>query len=214
MTSGLILDRPHGVFLRSPGSGWDAPAWCDLRAHVTRIENQGNTPQCAAYALTSICEMLNWRHTGLRVELDPVKLYEEAKRIDGAPREEGTTLHCAYNAARNIRYLPEGVTGFREIASFDGWQWALHRGAPVFAGFNISEEWGRAGRDGKVADGGRLIGGHAVVGVQFAPNEFGVANSWGEACGADGCVRLSAAEFDRQFMYGLVLTGADGEPVV
>ena len=58
----------------------------------------------------------------------------------------------------------------------------------------------------KGGPGFEMQGGHAVLVCGYDEGGFLIMNSWGKSYGKDGKVYVSNRAFERQFMYGAVLT--------
>ena len=81
----------------------------------------------------------------------------------------------------------------------------------MISGFNISQGW----RDpdpvtGLIGADDEAWGAHAVLACRYhladdkGPESYGWQNSWAD-WGEKGFGKMTRAQFDRQFMYGLVL---------
>ena len=84
--------------------GISYPVSMDMRDLVLKTEDQGQTSMCAAYTATSWLESLMWRRTGKPINYDPKTLYEYAKKIDGLPNSEGTTLNAVMEGIIDLRW--------------------------------------------------------------------------------------------------------------
>ena len=86
-------------------------------------------------------------------------------------------------------------------------KFAVHRYGCCLAGFNITDEWFSPRKAVVSGEPGREYqGGHAVQVCGYDPWGVLVMNSWGKGYGRDGKVYVSNRAFERQFMYGAVLT--------
>lgn len=196
-------------------SGFEAPPTLILDGYCTPVENQGATPQCAAYAASSFAESVRWRTTGRKEQIDPAALYARAKELDG-DNGPGTTIDHALQALIDakvfkkscmIRLFGNSFFGFGQDLGLTEVKYAVHRYGCCVAGFSITTEW----YDPKnaVVQGGpdfTCEGGHAVLVCGYDPTGVLVMNSWGPSYGRDGKVFISNRAFAKQFMYGAVLT--------
>lgn len=195
---------------------FEAPRELILDGYCTPVEDQGSKPWCAAYAATSFAENVLWRVNGWHKDVDPAPVYRNAKAIDGDPDGDGTYLECALKGLQAAGVFPEtcrvrtfGSSWFGLGAS-DGVEetrYAVHRYGCCVAGFSITDEW--FSPRGAVVRGGpghSAEGGHAVLVCGYDQDGFLVMNSWGRSYGRDGKVFVSNRAFERQFMYGAVLT--------
>jgi hypothetical protein len=222
---GLIADKP--MFLAANprlkvASGFTVPPYSDLRPYLLPASNQGTTPQCVAYAVAGWIEVDSWCRTHLPIQVPPAPIYAEAKRLDGAPESDGTTLEAGIKAAQNLGYIPQNAV-IRIIRTAQEMQFALHTRVPVISAFNVSPGWETVNpKNGFISEDARVLGGHAVLvcwcaqsGVEMAgvdrteevPENYGWQNSWG-AWGLNGLGRMTRRQFDRQFAYGCVIEGA------
>jgi len=182
------------------------PVTFDNRQLVTPTEDQGDKPHCVAYSMTSLIESAQWQQTHAIVQLNPVPLYDMAKRIEGN-NHDGTTFTSAFQAAIEIGYIPtdsrlHNLTSLRDV------QYAIHEFGLCLLGLDVTEAWGQAASDGWIHDnGGAALGGHAVVGVGWdigQPDWVAFKNSWGK-WGAVGFGRLSVAQFNKRFLDGVAI---------
>lgn len=173
---------------------------------ATKTEDQGSTPKCAAFSASSYAENIAWRRTGeLPNQVDPHEIYAFAKKIDGDPDGDGTTLTAVLEALIKLNKLP-GNGRIRTIVSSFDVKAAIHRYGTCLLGLNISDEWYR-GNTKISSTTAKLVGGHAVQCVGY--DAFGpwIQNSWGEGWGDHGFAHLSWEAFNRQFMYGAFREG-------
>lgn len=223
MSNSFFKER-HSVFgLRVPkmidtmpamraSSYFCAPNFIDQRDHCTPTEDQGATPKCAAFAVTSFAENIQWRITDAPPKFDPHLVYAKAKQLDGAPDEDGTQIDIAFNAfmqvypdvfdpsctPRIVRTLFGNVTDIK---------YTLHRYGCFVGGFNIRSGWYDCNSD-TIPSGGNIEGGHAVLVCGYNPTGVIIQNSWGEdSWGEHGFSVLKWDDVVDQFLYGAVLKG-------
>ena len=212
----LVPDRiPLGSALRVP-KRFEAPPELILDGYCTPVEDQGSKPWCAAYSATNFAESVLWRVNGYRTDIDPGPVYWHAKSIDGDPTGDGTYLECAlkglvaggiFKRECLVRTFGNSWYGFGDSGGADETKYAVHRYGCCLAGFNITDEWFDP-KDAVVRGGPGFVtqGGHAVLVCGYDEGGFLVMNSWGKAYGREGKVYVSNRAFERQFMYGAVLT--------
>ena len=197
-------------------SMFEAPRELLLDGYCTPAEDQGSKPWCAAYAASNFAESVLWRMKGFRREVDPAPVYRHAKSIDGDPTGDGTYLECAlkglvaggiFKRECLVRTFGNSWYGFGGSGGADETKYAVHRYGCCLAGFNITDEWFDP-KDAVVRGGPGFVtqGGHAVLVCGYDEGGFLVMNSWGKSYGRDGKVYVSNKAFERQFMYGAVLT--------
>lgn len=196
------------------GSRIECPDELLLDGYCTPVEDQGSRPYCAAYSASSFAESVLWRKNGYRTEIDPVPLYAHAKTIDGDPSGDGTYLECALDALLEKKYFNRGLC---KVNTFGGpvlgfgsglpsVKNAIHRYGCCIAGFNISGEWFSPAKGVVTGRDRSSVGGHAVTLVGYDRDGVLVLNSWGAGYAHNGFVYLTNNAFERQFMYGAVLT--------
>lgn len=192
------------------GSRVEHPEFLLLDGYATPVENQGDKPYCAAYSASNFAESVLWRKNGYRTEIDPVPLYKHAKKIDGDPDGDGTYLECALDALLEKGYFKRGTCEVKTMWGDNALTLvknAIHRYGVCIAGFNITGEWFNP--KGGVITGKtkpESLGGHAVTLVGYDRDGVIVLNSWGKDYAHNGFVYLHNQAFDKQFMYGAVLT--------
>lgn len=185
-----------------------------LDGYATAVENQGDKPYCAAYSASNFAESVLWRKRGFKVNVDPVPLYLYAKSIDGDPQGDGTYLECTLQALMAKGYFDNRISKVKTFAGsrFGGSDGlnsvknAIHRYGVCIAGFDITSEWFTPKNDVIQGEKADPMGGHAVTLVGYDPQGVVVLNSWGSDYARDGFVYITNEAFEKQFMYGAVLT--------
>lgn len=192
-----------------------APLEVDLRGYETKTEDQGSLPYCAAFTAAGFTENVKWRVNGYPKQIDPNPIYAYAKRIDGSPNTDGTTLNAVCDALRHFGYFDPDKCKTRliwgaEPNSRENLKFAIHRYGVALGGFNITSEWYEKCEGNEVIgrSNTQFIGGHAVVICGYNPQGVVIHNSWGLNWGKKGFAIISWPEFDRQFVYAAVLTNA------
>lgn len=192
----------------------DVPDAIDNRCYCTAIEDQGAKPWCAAYTAAAFAENVLWRRDGKIKQIEPDWIYAYAKKHDGDPNGDGTTLDCVLGALLNkgvfgkdckIRTVGRGWTG----TDVEDVKAAIHRFGCFLGGFNITEEWydlSRKGVENVTGKASNSLGGHAVLVCGYNAGGVWIENSWGKNWGKDGFGFIEWVAFRKQFMYGTVLT--------
>lgn len=186
------------------------PLSCLCLGSATVTEDQGSTPRCAAFSASSYVENLLWRMSGrIPDSVDPAKLYQYAKQVDGDPNGDGTTLDAILKAVLHYGFF-RGSPAIRVITAEFDVKAAVHRYGTCLLGMNISNEWYRGNSD--ITDvSAPLVGGHAVQCVGYDTEGCWIQNSWGSGWGQGGFARIGWSAFARQFMYGAFLENLGGD---
>lgn len=208
--------KPNNLMRLMPFSAsqsFMAPTEIVLRGRCTRTEDQGSSPMCAAYSAAQWAENIRWMLTGSPYpDVNPLEVYKYAKKVDGMPDSDGTTITAALEALIKS-----------DVALFDGnkckvkvvrpnrlsLKYAVHKFGCCLAGFNITEDWYKASYKDPVIkqnENASYFGGHCVLVCGYDKRYVYVQNSWGEAWGEYGFAMIEWGAFDRQFMYGGVIT--------
>lgn len=189
----------------------DIPDSVDNREYCTAIEDQGSKPWCAAYTAAAFAENVLWRKNGRITEIEPDWIYKYAKKHDGDPDGDGTTLDCVLEALRDRKVFDPKVCRVRTVYGEQDVKAAIHRFGCFLGAFNITDEWydlslpHRENVTGEKS-GAASLGGHAVLVVGYNPGGVWIENSWGKEWGKDGFAFIEWSAFRRQYMYGTVLT--------
>lgn len=183
----------------------DYPKTLDLRDLVLKTEDQGSTSTCAAHAATSWAEAINWRKTGKAVNLDPYKVYNYAKTIDGWPNEDGTTLPAVLESLLHFNMIANtgDIYTFNDINTLKK---VIHKYGPCMVAFEVSDLWMNHGNKLVLSgDPGESCGGHAMICVGY--NKFGLLlqNSWGVNWAKYGYCCVSWDLVRKQFQYASII---------
>lgn len=190
------------------------PLKIDNRQMFSVIDNQGQTPHCAAFSIAGIIEALIWKRTGKLINLDANQIYAKAKELDGTINSDGTTLEYAIKAALQLGGFGEQSKdiklGFIYNDGSDAMQFyikrLLHKYSFIHAGFAITDGWYRCNNYNYRISHGRInYGGHAVVIVGADTEGAYIANSWGQGWGAKGFAIMPWNVFKQEFMYACYL---------
>lgn len=181
------------------------PATLDLRDLVLQTEDQGSTSTCAAHTATSWAESVNWRKYGVIKNLDPYKVYDYAKTIDGYPGVEGTTLDAVLESLLHFKMIDNtgDIFCFTDVITLKK---VIHKYGPCLVAFNVSDCWmkhyGLNVLKGKPGDS---CGGHAITAVGYNKAGLLIQNSWGNRWGKYGFACISWALVNEQFQYGAII---------
>lgn len=196
--------------LKAP-PGWDAPDRIDNSAYCTPLENQGQTPWCAAYSMGQLLSASYWREFHQRHDFPEDQLYAMAKRIDGG-RGEGTTLESIMQAARLVDFglsvkptLDEA--DIQEVYEIDDVLFAVHKYGLVLVGLQITDGWNNLTPEKTIGPGTEPIGGHALLvsGYSRKCNLIWGPNWWGRSWGQNGWWMMTLDQFEAQLGYGYAI---------
>ena len=214
---------PAGIERRVPlaaSANYTAPKKIDFTGFCTRTEDQGSKPWCAAYSCAQWAESILWQRDRVIQQIDPAPIYAGAKKIDGDPNGDGTTLDAVLKvlAGRMPSKFPSLTCKVKLVggSAFGGpdlnaIMYAVHAYGRILGGFNITSEWYdlRNGNDAvKGKPGCSTQGGHAVLICGYDSDGVYIQNSWGEDWGQSGFALVTWFAVKQQFMYGCVLTHA------
>lgn len=210
---GLHWRQPLAVPVVRTPAAFDAPAALENGAYCTPLEDQGQNPWCAAYALCCILQASAWRHYGHQTQFDEAMLYAAAKEIDGI-KVDGTTLEAVVSVARTSDLtagkLPLPAISAHYVEDAEEIPYAIHRYGLVLAGMSITEGWVYPWQNGWVSEAGKRLGGHAVVvsGYNRVSDYVRGPNSWGPKWGVAGHWVMRSGLFRDQYLggYGIQIT--------
>lgn len=182
-----------------------APRKIDNRDMCLRTDNQGNTPQCAAYSTAGFIEFQHWKIKHYPEQINPDPIYQEAKRIDG-DNNPGTYLKSATQAVINLG-LMDGTPKHIDKSELDI-QFAIHQYGVCIGGFMITDEWNLVEKStGKISilSNARQRGGHAVLLNGYDYEGLYIQNSWSEDWGIYGFAILPWELFNKQILDAMVI---------
>lgn len=149
--------------------------------------DQGNTPQCVAYAWVHWLEDGGVTQYNERTpEIVPYTLYKEAQRRDvwSGENYEGTSVRGGAKALQERGYIKE----YRWTWNVEELAQAVLSLAPVVVGTDWYLDMFYPNEEGVVSLSGSLMGGHAYVvnGYNSETGYFRCKNSWGRTWGKNG----------------------------
>lgn len=186
------------------------PKYWDVKPQMLDSDNQGNQPICAAEGGSGWLQANRWKYDDIIQHIDPLPIYNEARRILGNPPEQGATMESVLQAMTNLGLmLPLDTEHTRSIYSLPEVELAMFKYGPLLATLNVTEQWQFAKHDGWIEPGGAVLGPHCVVLCEYALEVevpyVAAHNSWGLGNGCRGNVRLPLAVFEEEFVEGLVM---------
>lgn len=198
--------------LALPNHTFKAPKTVDLRDYCTPPTNQGQLPRCAGHAAVSFAENVLWRKNDYYEDINPDKIYLEAKKIDGSPNSDGTTLTAVMNVLLNLGYFDKNVCSIKVIKSYDDYEnklkYAIHKFGCLLVALNISEEFYYIDKKTATITGTKntnKLGGHALCCCGMLPDGIIIQNSWGGSWGKHGFALVTWEALKSQFLYATVL---------
>ena len=190
------------------GTTYKTPATLDFRDLVLKTEDQGNTPQCAAYTGTSWIESVMWRKTGNPVNYDPQALYDAAKLIDGYPDEDGTTLPAIMDSIISLGWIDKTHNDIKYVTTAEELKRAIHKYGTVLCAFDVGLQWSvqKGINMDKRIDA--TAGGHAVICCGYNRHGVYIQNSWGTDWGSYGFCNIAWDVFKKEFRNGAYFANA------
>lgn len=160
--------------------------------------DQGSTPMCVAYSLTTLLMAGPMMHKTLPVVIPPVTLYHAAQDNDewDGNDYEGTSVRGGCKALQNWGLITE----YRWAMTAADVAAALVHHAPVVIGSNWLEDMFEPDAEsGLLHVSGAVAGGHAycLIGYNLKSGLFRVLNSWGTSWGQKGRAWLKGEDLDR-----------------
>ena len=182
------------------------PIYIDSRPYMLPTDDQGETSECAGYAMAAWIEVITWWNTNIAKQVDASLLYARAKEIDGCSYE-GTTFEAIIASAKSLEMIGQDQEA-HYLGNAEDVRFAMHKHRICMAGFAIDSNWNNVddvtGYIGREQSATRM-GGHAVTICWYDKYSIGFQNSWGIVWGKRGFGRMTWEQFDKQFMYGVVL---------
>lgn len=185
-----------------------APKTIDLRDYCIKTDDQKSNPWCAAYAAAGFASNINWRKNDIITEYDKESIYSSAKKIDGIPYAEGTTLTAALEVLLWQGIFDSRQCRTRVIRTMDQIKYAVHKFGCCLLGIMVTREWYKCNRNKSTISGKsdrEQVGGHAVLCCGYNQDGVIIQNSWGVNWGSYGFALVTWDELERTFSYGAVL---------
>ena len=158
------------------------------------ILDQNSYPACVGFSSASLKAEKERREQNL-IDFDGLWLYQECKKIDRAPNQDGTNLRAAMKVLKKIGAKPLNqsetkaskykIGGYAQIddLSFRGLKSAIYQNGVILAGFfGDNAGWQTA----RVKPPVKAQWGHAIALIGFNKNYIIFQNSWSEIWGEKG----------------------------
>lgn len=208
---GTMLEPPSiGTLLglSIKGERFLAPSTIDLRDYCVKTSDQGKLPWCAAYAAAGFASNILWRKLDFPPKIEPQPIYEYAKKIDGNPKSDGTSLDAVLSALLEFGYFDKSKCDIRILRNQEQVKYAIHKFGCCLLGMMVSNEWYYCNSKKSTISGKTqktLLGGHAVLACGYTREGIIIQNSWSPDWASYGFALITWDEFDREFVYGAVL---------
>lgn len=186
-----------------------APSRIDLRDYCTPTEDQGEKPWCAAYAAAQWAENIKWRLLDVPQNYETEPIYKYAKTIDGDINGDGTSLTAVLEYVRKFLFSDNTKCTVRVLRPNRlSVKYAIHKFGCALGGFNIDSSWWGVTKDAPVitGKGAPNQGGHATLICGYDKQGVWIQNSWGKSWGEYGFAKIPWEVFDKQFLYGAVVS--------
>lgn len=203
--------------LSLPKHPFVAPRRIDNRDQCIPTGDQGQLPHCAAWTMRGYMGAIMWKRNDYPpTDINPSEIYSHAKKIDGDPNGNGTTLTAVLDYALKNKIFDSNKCKIEVIWNVsnarDCVKYAIHKYGCILSAFNITTEWYTCNKQKSSITGNgsyrRNAGGHAVLAVGYDENGIYIQNSWGEQWSQWGFGLITWEEFDRQFLYAACLSNA------
>ena len=162
---GLIQDDKflaEGLSLSAP-SAFTVPKYVDSRPYCLPSSNQGAFPHCSGYATAGYIEVMKWKQFHIAEQVDGDAIYAEAKKLDGSPSTDGTSLNAAVEGAQKLGLISSDLK-LKTISSRRDMKFALHKYGVCIGGANITKGWNSTStKNGYIGAEEPFIGGHATL---------------------------------------------------
>ena len=209
---GLLVPRnlDEMPVLKFSASNFVAPKTVYCMDYFLPTKDQGTKPWCAGYSAAEFLENILWRRDDVPQNVDPTWIYQWAKKNDGMPNEDGTSLTAVLDALLAHQCFDKEKCSVKVLRNEDQVKYALHKYGVCLLGMNISREWYACNAQKTAIYGQKgcsqsLIGGHAIVAGGMDRDGIYILNSWGEDWASYGRALITWDQFRRQFIYGAVI---------
>jgi C1A family cysteine protease len=241
---GCIKDKynPRDILMRGFLKPEKIPERVSLREYAV-VRDQSDEGCCVGFATAGVKEYYDSVEYGKQLLFSPRFLYNEAKKIDGMPYEDGTTIACALEVLKtkgvcleaHWPYVPHQkdepyisekqrliyrAISYARILSVDDLRVSIAQKGPCIVGLQVFKGMMTAAFEGGHVPMPkwyhRSFGGHAVKVCGYDDNlaRFEFPNSWGEQVGDKGYFYVSYDYVDRYMVDAWSITDfADPNPL-
>lgn len=161
---------------------------------MPKVEDQGQTPRCCAFALLSICDyiynancshimkMSNWDAS--TVDKTTAKtfgvneIYENCK-VQGGMMPISGIKYLANKGIRKADGEVFKIPQFAKVPNFEVMKYCIMVNGPVLLGMKCYQDAINGSHEFWNPRAGEYVGGHAVVAVGYTQKGFIIRNSWG-----------------------------------
>lgn len=193
MNTGLIIQPPPPD---APGFSGILKAGAAIPAQrfyrPGKVMDQGKTSLCVGYAACALLQAEPITQT-----LDPLKIYNQAKKKDGFPGIAGTTVYAGAKALEYFGVSSHAFFAYEPAKVYE----CIASISPVMVGLVMSERMRNPDAKGQVKAGTSNREGHCFLGygVDYETERIYFQNSWGTKWGIFGRFWMRFAEFEKAF---------------
>jgi hypothetical protein len=159
------------------------------------VKDQGQTQSCVGQSSTGMKEIQETIELNQVLQLDGLAFYNECKKVDGAPNEEGTYIRVAMKILQDQGAFGYKIASYTRLNNVNEMRTALASSGPFVSGFPVYDSF-KSPTKGIIdlpKEGETLYGGHAILITGYDDNQklFKFKNSWSKGWGVRGYAFLT-----------------------
>jgi hypothetical protein len=154
------------------------------------IKDQGQTSTCVGQSSAGMKEIQEKIETNNLIPFDGPALYQECKKVDGIPGQEGTYVRVAMKILQEQGFQGYKIKSYTRISNLQEMKTALVSSGPFVGGFPVYDSFytPERGTIDLPKETETQHGGHAILITGYDDNQniFKFKNSWGPGWGIKG----------------------------